>query len=206
MSHYKLNINFSDEALKTIYSAKQRLALVKSVEGDSGKPVIWIATSPFEFNEVEWSSEYEIYASRQEARNGATISKLSETTAIDRLRYDFKNGVFQNAHTEGRIENNQYGVRNMMDEYDRLTFGLAASAVVNGKKELGKPINANTLPYNHTAVMSPVEKVSVFLAADTDDGVVQTNAYSNMIQLVYRGNEIEKSIRYDMEKGMFVPE
>lgn len=206
MSTYKLNINFSEEALKTIYASKQRLALVKSVEGDRGKPVIWVATSPFEINEVEWKSEYAIYASRQEAKNGASITKLSETMAIDRLIYDFKDAVFQNENSTDGVGMNQYGVHNVMNEYDSLTFGLAASAVVNGKSEVCKPINANTLPFNHTAVMSPIERVSVFLAADIDDGVVQTHVYSTLIRLEYRGSDVEKTIRYDASKGIFVPE
>lgn len=206
MSHYKLNISFPDDALNTIYAAKQKLALVKSVEGDSGAPVIWIATAPFESNVVEWNNEFQLYSSRQEAKNGATIRKLSETKAIENHTFDFKDAVFQSSQTDDKIGANKYGVHNSMNEYPSLTFGLAASVSVNGKKEGGKPINAILLPYNHTAVMSPVEKVSVFLASDIDDGVVQTKGYSNMIQLIYSGNQVEKSIRYDTSKGMFVPE
>jgi len=206
MSYYKLNITFPDDALNTIYAAKQKLALVKSVEGDSGEPVIWIATAPFENNVVEWNNEFQLYSSRQEAKNGATIKKLSETKAIENHTFDFKDAVFQSSQSEDKIGANKYGVHNSMSEYASLTFGLAASVSVNGKKEGGKPINAILLPYNHTAVMSPVEKVSVFLASDIDDGVVQTKGYSNMIQLIYSGNQTEKSIRYDTSKGMFVPE
>lgn len=206
MSYYKLNINFPDDALKTIYAAKQKLALVKSVEGDGGQPVIWIATSPFESNVVEWNNEYQLYASKQEARNGATIKKLSETKAIDNVIFKFKEGIFQDAKTDDKIGANKYGVHNSMDEYPSMTFGLAASVEVNGNKESGKPINAILLPYNHSACFSPIEKVRVFLSADIDDGVVQTSEFSNTLQIVFKGNETEKSIRYDTAKGIFVPE
>lgn len=205
MSNYKLNVSFSDEALKTIYAAGQKLAIVKSVEGDSGSPVVWVATLPFGNNEVEWQNNYQLYASRQEAMHGATISKLSEIAGITELIYDFKDGIFQNAHPSNMAGANEYGIHNVMSEYASLTFGLAEAVKVNGETQAGKPINAILLPYNHTAVMSPIEKIQVFLANDIDDGVVQTKEFSNKIELVYSGNETEKTIRYDEQKGLFVP-
>lgn len=75
MSNYKLNVSFSENALRTIYAAGQKLAIVKSVEGDKGNAVIWVATLPFLSNEIEWENNYQLYASRQEAMHGATISK-----------------------------------------------------------------------------------------------------------------------------------
>ena len=36
MSSYKLNINFTEEALKVIYAAHQKLALTKAVAGKIG--------------------------------------------------------------------------------------------------------------------------------------------------------------------------
>lgn len=205
MSNYKLNVSFSDEALKTIYAAGQKLAIVKSVEGDCGNPVVWVATLPFENNEIEWQNNYQLYASRQEAMHGATISKLSETAGITELTYDFKDAVFQNAQPGNSVGKNEYGVHNTMSSYASLTFGLAEAVRVNGETQTGKPINAILLPYNHTAVMSPVEKIQVFLANDIDDGVVQTREFSNKIELVYGKNETEKTIKYDETKGLFVP-
>lgn len=205
MSNYKLNVSFSDEALKTIYAAGQKLAIVKSVEGDSGNPVVWVATLPFENNEIEWQNNYQLYSSRQEAMHGATISKLSETAGITELAYDFKDAVFQNAQSSAAVGKNEYGVHNMMSAYASLTFGLAEAVRVNGETQTGKPINAILLPYNHTAVMSPIEKIQVFLANDINDGVVQTREFSNKIELVYSGNETEKTIKYDETKGLFVP-
>lgn len=205
MSTYKLNVTFSDAALQTIYAAGQKLSIMKTVEGDSGESVIWVATLPFESNVIEWENNYQLYASRQEAMHGATISKLSETSGITSLEFDFKDGIFQNAHTSNMVGSNEYGVHNAMDAYSCLTFGLAEAVRVNGEMQHGKPINAVLLPYNHTAVMSPVEKIQVFLANNIDDGVVQTREFSNVLELTYTGNESEKSIRYDEIKGIFVP-
>lgn len=206
MSKYQLNISFSDEALSTIYAAGQKLAITKTVEGDGGKPVIWVSTLPFESNSIIWENNYELYASRQEAMHGATISKLSETEGRTNLAFDFKDGTFQNAQPNKMVGDNEYGIHNVMNAYPSMTYGLAEAVSVNGEMQMGKPINAILLPYNHTAVMSPVEKIQVFLAGNINDGVVHTTEYSNMIDLTYSGNETEKSIRYDETKGIFIPE
>lgn len=205
MSKYKLNVTLSDAALQTIYGAGQKLAIVKAVAGNSGVPVVWVSTLPFESNVIEWENEYQIYASREEAMHGATISKLSETAGITNLSFDFKDGIFQNAQPSQMVGANEYGIHNAMDAYPSLTFGLAEAVRVNGELQPGKPINAVLLPYNHTAAMSPIEKIQVFLAGDINDGVVQTRELSNAIELTYEGNDTEKAIRYDETKGIFVP-
>lgn len=205
MSKYKLNINFTEEALKVIYSAHQRVALTKAVQGNVGKSVIWVATLPFERNMIEWEENYMLYSSREEVQNGASIKKLSDTTAIDNVVYEFDSAVFQNAKPSDCVSANEYAVHNAMDNYESLTFGLAQEVKVNGQTKKGNPINALTLPYNHTAVMAPVEKVRVFLANSVDDGIVMSKQFSNAIEVEFRGGETEKTITYDCEKGMFIP-
>jgi hypothetical protein len=205
MSNYKLNINFTEEALQVIYKAHQKLALTKAVEGNVGKAVIWVATLPFKSNVVEWEENYMLYSSREEVMNGASIKKLSDTIAIDNVVYDFDSAVFQNAKPSDCVSVNEYAVHNTMSQYDSLTFGLAQEVKVNGQTKQGNPINALTLPYNHTAVMSPVEKVRIFLANSVDDGIVMSKQFSNAIEVEFRGNETEKTITYDAEKGMFIP-
>lgn len=205
MSSYKLNINFTEEALKIIYAAHQKLALTKAVAGNMGKSVIWVATLPFERNAIEWKQNYMLYSSREEVQNGANIKKLSDTTAIDNVVYDFSSAIFQNAKPSECVGVNEYAVHNAMDHYESLTFGLAQEVTVNGQTREGNPINALTLPYNHTAVMAPVEKVRIFLANSVDDGIVMSKQFSNAIEVEFRGNETEKTITYDCEKGMFIP-
>lgn len=205
MSNYKLNINFTEEALKVIYKAHQKLALTKAVGGNTGKSVIWVATLPFKSNQIEWQEDYMLYSSMEEVQNGANIRKLSDTVAIDNVVYDFESAVFQDARPADCVSTNEYAVHNAMTHYDSLTFGLAQEVKVNGKIKQGNPINALTLPYNHTAVMSPIEKVKIFLANSVDDGIVMSKQFSNAIEVEFRGNETEKSITYDCEKGMFIP-
>lgn len=204
MSSYKLNISFSDKALRTIDKTKQKLALVKTVQGDAGQQVTWVATLPFQTNVIEWKNVYMLYTARQEASNGATIKKLSEVEATDGCIYDIIDGTFGNAHTDAAVQRNTYSARNEMNQYPYLTVGMAVSATVNGEMKQGNPINAVVLPYNHTAVMSPIERVGIFLAADTDDGMVQTREFSNILTVEYRGSETEHSVRYDDASGIFV--
>lgn len=205
MSSYKLNINFTEEALKVIYAAHQKLALTKAVAGNMGKSVVWVSTLPFARNAIEWKENYMLYSSMEEVQNGANIKKLSDAAAIDNVVYDFSSAVFQNAKSSDCVSTNEYAVHNAMDQYDSLTFGLAQEVKVNGQTKEGNPINALTLPYNHTAVMSPVEKVKIFLANSVDDGIVLSRQFSNAIEVEFRGNETEKTITYDCEKGMFIP-
>ena len=204
MSSYKLNISFSDEALRTIYTAGQKLALIKTVQGDAGQMVTWVATLPFQSNVIEWKNEYMLYTARQEATNGTTIKKLSEVDATDGFIYEIEKGLLGGAHTDSSVKANSYAAHNKMDQYPYLTVGMAVSAKVNGEEKKGNPINAVVLPYNHTAVMSPIERVGIFLAADIDDGVVQTKEFSNILTVEYKGSETEHSVRYDETSGIFV--
>lgn len=205
MSNYELEIKFTNEALKAIYAAGEKLILTKEVAGSKGKSVCWVSTLPFLCNSIKWSEEYMLYASREEAMNGATIEKLSDVDAISELIYDFDNGIFDNAHTSSAVGKNEYGLSNQMDQYPYLTFGLAQKVTVNGAATEGRPINAVTLPFNHTASFSPIEKVRVFLANDLNNGMVITKEFSNSIDITYSGTDVKKTITYDTSKGMFVP-
>lgn len=205
MSSYRLIVKFPKEALNAIYAAGEMLAITKEVAGNKGKSVTWVATSPFEVNTIEWEEEYLLYSSRQETQSGARISKLSEEQAVSAILYQFENAVFQNAKAADEVGKNEYGVQNAMDMYPYLSFGLAQPVRVNDELQMGNPINAITLPYNHIAVMSPKERVKIFLAANVDNGVVITKEFSNAIEIEYEGSVSERTIEYDCQKGIFIP-
>ena len=117
MSSYRLNINFTEEALKVIYAAHQKLALTKAVAGNMGKAVVWVSTLPFARNTIEWKENYMLYSSMEEVQNGANIKKLSDTSAIDNVVYDFSSAIFQNAKSSDCVSANEYAVHNAMDQY-----------------------------------------------------------------------------------------
>lgn len=146
-----------------------------------------------------------LYASRQESEAGAVISKLSEETAICNAMYSFESGIFQDAHSADCVGKNEYGLQNGMDMYPYLSFGLAQPVRVNDELQMGNPINVVTVPYNHMVVMSPKEKIKIFLAADLDNGVVLTREFSNALEVEYVGNDTEKTVAYDFKNGMFIP-
>lgn len=205
MNNYELEIQFTEDALKAIYAAGEKIVITKEVAGNKGKTVCWVSTLPFLNNSIKWTEEYMLYASREEVMNGATITKLSDVDAISELIYDFDNAIFDNAHTSSVVGKNEYGLSNQMDEYSYLTFGLAQKVNVNGMRTEGRPINAVTLPYNHTATFSPIEKVRVCLANNLNNGMVITKEFSTAIDVTYSGTETKKTIAYDSTKGMFVP-
>lgn len=205
MNNYELEILFTEEALKAIYAAGEKIVITKEVAGSKGKSVCWVSTLPFLNNSIKWTEEYMLYASREEATNGATISKLSDVDAISEIAYDFDNAIFDNAHTSSDVGKNEYGLSNQMDQYDYLTFGLAQKVTVNGARTESRPINAITLPYNHTATFSPIEKIHVCLANDLNNGMVITKEFSTAIDVTYSGSETKKTITYDCARGMFVP-
>lgn len=205
MNNYELEIQFTEDALKAIYAAGEKIVITKEVAGNKGNTVCWVSTLPFLNNSIKWTEEYMLYASREEVMNGATISKLSDVDAISELIYDFDNAIFDNAHTSSDVGKNEYGLSNQMNEYSYLTFGLAQKVNVNGMRTEGRPINAVTLPYNHTATFSPIEKVRVCLANNLNNGMVITKEFSTAIDVTYSGTETKKTIAYDSTKGMFVP-
>ncbi len=205
MSKYKVEIKFATDALKAIYAAGERLAITKEVTGNKGKSVTWVSTLPFENNVIEWEEDYLLYASRQEVQAGAMISKLSEEVGVCGAMYSFESGIFQNARAVECVGKNEYGLQNGMDMYPHLSFGLAQPVRVNDELQMGNPINVLTVPYNHMAVMSPKEKIKVFLAADLDNGVVISREFSNALEVEYVGNETEKTVVYDQKSGMFIP-
>lgn len=205
MSKYKLVVKLTVDALKAAYAAGEKLAITKEVTGNKGKSVTWVSTLPFETNVIEWEETYMLYASRQETQAGAVISKISEETAICGAMYSFESGFFQNAHSVDCVGKNEYGLQNCMDMYPYLSFGLAQPVRVNDELQMGNPINVVTVPYNHMAVMSPKEKIKVFLAADLDNGVVLTREFSNALEVEYVGNDAEKTVVYDFKSGMFIP-
>lgn len=205
MNSYELQINFTEDALKAIYAAGEKLIITKEVAGNKGRSVCWVSTLPFLKNTIKWTEEYMLYASREEAMNGATIDKLSEVDALSELLYDFKDAIFENAHGSSSVGTNEYGLTNKMNQYNYLTFGLAQKVTVNGTGTEGRPINAVTLPYNHTATFSPIERVRVCLSNDLNNGMVITKEFSNSINVTYSGTETAKTIEYDTSRGIFVP-
>jgi hypothetical protein len=204
MSKYRLNINFEGADLDTIYEARQRVIIVKHT-AERKSAVAWVSFTPFEHNIIDWETDFAIYASSGEVQGGATISKLSEKVGQGQINNIFDSGYFNATQPDNTIGANSYEVTNQNKDNYKLTFGLAQNVSVNGTTFANNPINAIVVPRGHSALMTPVEEIDVFLDANIDNSTVLSRIDSKSIALEYTGDTVELSIKYDSVNGVFYP-
>lgn len=203
MPNYKLNIKLSEEDLKTIYKAEEKIVLVKHTAGNNDSQVAWVTFSPFMNNTVEWENQFAVYSSNTEVQQGAKISKLSDLAATTKVMYSFEQAIFQKPEMVSTVGDNTYAVKNMMDEYDGLTFGLAQDVQVNGQGIVKSPINAVFLPYQQSITMTPIETIDIYLKRDIDDGTVISHVTSVPLTIEYGEGEVEHTVAYSKSAGFF---
>ncbi|NDI35738.1 hypothetical protein [Chengkuizengella sediminis] len=196
---YQLKIEFEDKDLKNIYSAAQKVVLIKESPGNDS--VAWVTIDPFEYNTVSWNENYNVYCSKTQIQNGATIDKLSEKNAEERSVYDFGSGIFENNKGE-KTSKGSYQVNNTTT--DNLTFGLAQDVVANGSKTIGAPINASTVLAGQNGIFTPFEKVKILLQSNVMDGLVLSTISSNIYTAEFGGEIDSLSVRYDGSTGHFI--
>ncbi len=205
MPNYNLNISFEAADLSTIISANQKVTLVK--QNNQGINLAWVAFQPFQHNTLEWKSDYALYCSNSELQSGVQINKLSDVMATAALKYIFKNACFSSTKDAGELLlPDSYYVRNEMDGYDALTFGLAQGIYVNGKAIPNRPINAVMVPFMHNTSFTPYEIVNVYLEANIKESMVVTNVSTNPITLVFGGGIDTINIKYNRASGSFYQE
>ncbi len=203
MAHYELTIQFDDSDVREINQNQHKVAIVKEVEGSQkGKDVIWVAFSPFEFNEVKWDVDYGIYVSENEVQNGASIYKCSTVNpAKAELLYPCEWGTFGTPNSKLE-EENTYGIKNQYSK--KLTFGLAQSVTANGNKYTANPLNAVSVLSQETVIFTPYQKLKVFLHAEFDNGVVISDITSDALSVDLTKNSIQR-IKYNKQMGTFTP-
>jgi hypothetical protein len=76
---------------------------------------------------------------------------------------------------------------------------------VNGTAFANHPINAIVVPRGHSAVMTPVEEIDVFLEANIDNSTVLSRIDSKSLSLAYSGDTVEITVKYDPVNGVFYP-
>jgi hypothetical protein len=129
---------------------------------------------------------------------------MSDCVAKEQTNAHFDKGWFS-SFSSYDLPANTYKLTNKAATPRVLTFGLAQSVLVNGKNFDNHPINAIPVATGHSATMSPIEKISVYLAANLDTSTVLTEVDSPTIDLTYSGDTTELSIEYNPDKGMFYP-
>ncbi|MDR0858701.1 MAG: hypothetical protein LBN97_06715 [Oscillospiraceae bacterium] len=204
MSKYRLNVNVTGDDLNTIYAAKQRIVIAKHT-AEQKSNVAWVSFKPFEHNTVDWETDFALYAATGEIQGGAKIAKLSDCSGQTQINATFANGYFSSSQPDNQIGPNSYEITNSDKDNALLTFGLAQSISVNGTAYDEHPINAILVPRGNSAVMTPIEKIDVFLESNIESSTVLSRIYTKCITLVYQGDTTELSLNYDPINGIFYP-
>jgi hypothetical protein len=202
MPSYRLNINFSGSDLDTIYKAGERVVVVKHTE-ERNSLIAWVSFKPFERNTIDWETQFALYAASGEIQSGAVINKLSDCMGQCRVNSIFENGYFSKTEPDDSIGLNSYEVTNHDGDKKILTFGLAQGVNVNGIAFPNNPINAVLVPRGHHAVMTPTERIDVFLEARAENSTVLSRIDSKSVSLTYSGDVRDISLNYDPKNGAF---
>jgi hypothetical protein len=201
MSQYRLNVHFTGDDLDTIYACKQRVIIVKHTLEQQSK-VAWVSFKPFAINTIDWENQFSIYASSSEIQGGAKITKLSTCEGQCQLNTIFDRGYFSSTKPDDSISPNSYKITNGDRDEKMLLFGLAQNVSVNGTAYVDNPINAILVPRKQFAVMTPVERIDVFLEANIDSSTVLSRIDSQSVALAYGEGTTELSLNYDAVNGV----
>ncbi len=202
MPNYKLNIAFREADLNVIYEAGEKVVIVKHTAGDSDTQVAWVSFAPFINNTITWSTNFALYASTSEIQNGAEITKLSDKAASTQVMYNFMRGTFQCPEPAPMLSLNAYALKNLQENINVLTFGLAQDVVINGNAQASRPINAILVPKGHSATMTPIEKLDIFLHNEIEGSTVISHINSIVLPITYT-EEREHTVEYNGDIGQF---
>ena len=202
---YQLNIDIDPADLAVILEAGELVTIVKQTTGSAGGPqVAWVAFDPLQANSVSWQDSYTMYASRTQLEGNATINMMSQAPAGQTQSLPFTNeGSFQAADPTIVLPSDTYGVENQYTTAPFLVFGLAQEANVTGTSSPASPINASVVPMNQRATFQPLDVVTVFLQANTSNGMVINTVTGQPITLTFGGGTNEITIAYDAAIGGF---
>lgn len=82
MNKYNLNVHFSEEELKVIAKAYQKVVLVKHSGGDTDSSVAWVSFKPFQHDTVDWETHFAIYASNTEVCNSVNNDNFNDEVFV----------------------------------------------------------------------------------------------------------------------------
>ncbi|MGD0152697.1 MAG: hypothetical protein ABSC17_02885 [Thermacetogeniaceae bacterium] len=199
MSNYILNVLFDPSDLQELRIVGEKVTLIKSTS--SGSNLAWVVFDPFEQNEIDWTEGYYVYASKSEIQSGALIKKVSFKQANSGESYAFRNSIFETG-LPGDTGINSYKVYNLNAPPERLIFGLAQDVKVNGKKYDVNPINADPVLYSHSDVITPIERVSIFMERKIYSSMVLSDIKGTSLEVDLTGAP-EATVKYNLLKGGF---
>jgi hypothetical protein len=196
--------------LEYIKAAQQRITLAKPVNSENPS-VIWLSIDPFQSTDVQWTEQYGIYASTTTITEGASITKLSETTpfpAQDGAYYTLSAATtFNGPFPGGGVSRGSFGAQNDVPHsaYPTLTFGLTQNAVVNQRPSERKPLSATPVLATQFVSMTPFTIVYAWLQSQFSSETIITRITGKRSKITLGGSVTSVTMKYSPELGMFVP-
>ena len=207
MATYQLLLTIDPQSLNRILAAGQGIVLARNVNGAAN--VVWATFAPFASNTVEWNDDYSIYASTTSIQQGAQIMAMSETgfPAQSGASYTFTSSMVFSGPNRGGASPGSYGIQNAApaDPFPTLTFGLVQTAVINQNPLSQAPLSATALFTNSQASLTPSPDVLVWLQANIQSGTIFNQIPGNATTARFGNGVSHVSLRYDSNRGVFVP-
>lgn len=194
---YRLNINFTEQDLKSIYDSRQKVVIIKQTEIPAEIAVAWVCFHPFMKNCIEWDSDYMLYASTSKIEDVTIINKLYEENVLPSTLYSFTDGPFNSPQ-----KTTVYYADNCSEDFSQITLGLAQNIVVNGDLFENLPVNAFYVPSKQSINIIPGEHISVLLQKNIVSSMMLTFDPKNM-QLDFNELQTEYTLNYDGKTNKF---
>lgn len=214
---YTLTLTISAQDLATIYQTGENIVLAKAFS-DSTSNMAWLSFRPFEANQVSWTEECGLYASRQE--NAVQIEVATKIDIPSGEYFNYVNDNFEGPFKgEGAPPAGSYRVFNQ-DAGMSVDFGMFQQASFNGQENAGSPTISVNIPNQQLATFTPRAAVYVWLQSGVTSGSpVQVpppangagdahklpQSVSSRSTLVEFGTSTRLTYRYDSSVGVFVP-
>lgn len=171
MQQYRLVICIDPAGLQQIYDAGMAVAIVKTVfvkpAPAAPLPVAWIVLRPLQQNEVAWTDDYGVYATKAEIEVGTTIVAIADCSARSGWTYTYAAEVFSGSAGGPQ---DAISVNNEQTE-EPVNFGVSQRTNVNGSTAL-LPLNVMPVLAGRPLSFAPQEVVSIFLTPMLNSGVV----------------------------------
>jgi len=212
---YGLSINIDAAGVLAINQSGQKVTVVKSVSyspssstagkgnkpagDDTSPPVVWLAFSPLETNDITWTEQYYIYATTTQITAGAQIQMTSATggPVQEGWLYTFQNGVFdqgaQGTGTSYNTKNEGGGLFGM---------GLAQQATLNNAQTMA-PLSVASVLNNEGASFTPSEKVSIYLSSVENNGSVTTRVTGDALTVTLKSASPSATIGFNDQTNTF---
>lgn len=192
----QVTITLSPETVRALRQSGFVLYAYRAVQGPAGgTPLVWFQTSDFQMqNTIQWTEEYQAYASTTKVLGGAQFSSFApypiQVGQVLRLTDSADSGqVTTDGGTEGAIS-----ISNLTSA--SLTCGI--SQAFNGT---GTPLCAFPLPANTVIQIVPVPKLLlVFGSPPVDQGVVVEQGSGPGILIDLAGAS-SRSVAFDVDAG-----